>query len=121
MPDISEVCTLSKPELEDRSAAIRSEILPLAVRGDASSSGFVIEFDHSESLQAKLENWVALERECCGSVAWKLSSDPLARSLRLEVAGLTPPDALAETLRALPAATQPLASPNGSDACCGGT
>ena len=83
------VCSLSSAELEDRLAMIRREILPHVKRSEDLRSGRAWEFEETSALRAKLEQWVELERRCCGGLDWSLERLPADR-LRLTVLGVEP-------------------------------
>lgn len=78
------VCSLPPDELEARRRSIRAEILPHVDRKLDLSDGFACEFD--SRMKARLEELVALERECCGGLDWKLLDLP-GGGVRLEVRG----------------------------------
>ncbi len=78
------VCSLPPAELEARRRSIRAEILPLVERTLALADGFACDF--AASMRMKLEQLVALERDCCASLAWQVLDLPSGR-VRLEVRG----------------------------------
>jgi hypothetical protein len=82
-------CNLPEEELPDRIAAIRREILPHVKRTTQRAGEVSWEFDWSAALEAKLERFVAFERQCCGSLEFELRSEQEreSRGLRLRVAG----------------------------------
>jgi len=80
------VCSLSRAELEDRLAMIRKEILPHVKRTEDLPDGRAWEFEENPGMRAKLEQWVELERRCCGGLDWKLERLP-SNQLRLAVLG----------------------------------
>jgi len=82
-------CSLSSAELEDRLEMIRKEILPHVRRTEHLPDGRAWEFGETPGMRAKLEQWVELERRCCGGLDWKLERLPSGR-LRLAVLGVEP-------------------------------
>jgi hypothetical protein len=85
--DVDSACTLDAHGRQDRLGWIRSEVLPHVREATALADGFAWECEAAG--RATVERWVALERECCGSVSWEVM---LRRdgSLRLEVRGDDP-------------------------------
>ena len=90
VPSFEAVCDLPPAALEERRALIRREILPLVKRNRELSDGFAWEFDPSPELRAKLDEWVAFERECCGGLEWEIEAPPDDSALRLRVRGIEP-------------------------------
>src|SRR4029450_2131115 len=82
--DCADVCSLPPDQLEARRGMIRSEILPGVLRQEDLPDGFVCEFD--AGMRSRLEEWVALELECCSSLTWRVLDAPGGR-VRLEVRG----------------------------------
>ena len=80
----TDVCSLPPDQLEARRRMIRSEILPRVLREENLRDGFACEFD--AGMRSRLEEWVALERECCSSLDWKVLRAP-GGCVRLEVRG----------------------------------
>jgi hypothetical protein len=91
------VCSLSSAELEDRLEMIRKEILPHVKRSEELPNGRAWEFEETPALWGKLEEWVALERRCCGGLGWSLERLPENR-LRLAVLGVEPGSGFLERL-----------------------
>ena len=91
------VCSLSSAELEDRLEMIRKEILPHVKRSEDLPNGRAWEFEETPALRAKLEEWVELERRCCGGLDWSLERLP-ANGLRLAVRGIEPGSGFFEAL-----------------------
>lgn len=80
----TDVCSLAPDQLEARRRMIRSEILPRVLHQEDLPDGFACEFD--AGMRSRLEEWVALERECCSSLDWRVLGAP-GGCLRLEVRG----------------------------------
>lgn len=83
-------CNLSPAELHRRIAEIRREILPLVRRSEVLPGGRAFEFDASPGTRDRLERLVALERQCCPGVAFRLGPSPSSERLRLCVEGIDP-------------------------------
>jgi hypothetical protein len=96
--DPLEVCTLPAEELDERLAWIRAELLPFAVASERCENGIRVEFavgaeagaESGTEVAAKLETLVALERECCSEIEFRLG--PVAKNgrRRLEIIGVDP-------------------------------
>ena len=84
------ICTLSADALEERLAWIRSEILPHAVASERSPDGIVWELEDAPGLAAKLDQLVALERECCSGIVFEHAASSTNGRRRLEVCGVDP-------------------------------
>jgi hypothetical protein len=84
-----ELCNLSPDALRERLAQVRAEILPHVVAQARRSDGFDLDFRDTAETRARLEQWVALERQCCGGLRWELESGE-AGGLRLSVTGVDP-------------------------------
>ena len=92
-------CTLSPQRLEERLAWIREEILPHARRSERLADGFAWELEAVPGLVDKLDRWIALERQCCGGLAFELEPGSEPGTLRLEVRGIDADAALAAATR----------------------
>jgi len=82
------VCSRSPEELRERIATVRTELLPRVVEKAKRSGGFTWEFEDTPELRRKLEELVALERQCCGGLSWTLEDLAHASRLRLAVDGM---------------------------------
>ncbi len=85
--DAADVCSLSPDALEERRATIRREIAPHVTRTETLANGLAFEFPASPGMRAKLEQFVAFERQCCAGLAFDLAAAPGADALRLSVEG----------------------------------
>ena len=85
-----EVCSLPENRLRDRISMIRREIAPHAVARRERADGIAWDFPASPEMEAKLENLIGLERQCCGGLEWGLVADPASQRLTLEVGGVDP-------------------------------
>jgi hypothetical protein len=88
--DPIEGCTLSAGRLHERLAWIRREILPHAVASETLADGIAWEFADAPGLAAKLDQLVALERECCSGIVFQQEHSLAAGRRRLEMRGIDP-------------------------------
>ena len=101
-PELPALCNLPAEDREARLAMIRSEILPLAERRERLADGLCFEFPYAPPLERTLDQLVAFERGCCGSLSWE-ATRPAEHTLRLTVRGLSPGSPLLELGETLPA------------------
>jgi hypothetical protein len=88
--DPQTICTLSAAELDERLAWLRAEILPYAVTSESHANTVAWEFDDAPGLGAKLDQLVALERECCSGIEFVHTPSATPARHRLEVRGVDP-------------------------------
>src|SRR5262245_58364382 len=82
------VCNLPAAERAERAAMIRAEILPRVRARRELFDGIAWDFESTPELVQRLEDWIALERECCASLDWRLESgDPNRLVLLVRGAG----------------------------------
>jgi hypothetical protein len=86
-PPLEEICNLPSEERENRIAAFRRNILPLATKRRASGNGMTLDFEYSEALEKQLEELVDFERVCCSDLNWDLRR-PQVNVLSLAVSGI---------------------------------
>jgi len=98
--DPAAVCTLSRKGLGERMAWIRDEILPHAHRTERLESGFAWDLVMAPGLAEKLDQLIALERECCSGIVFERSEASVSGGLRLEVRGIDPDAPVFRTLHA---------------------
>jgi hypothetical protein len=93
--ELETLCNLPAEDRDARLAMIRSDILPLARRRERLPDGLKFEFPYTEPLERTLNQLVAFERGCCGSLSWEAtrSADD---SLQLTIRGLSPNSPLLE-------------------------
>ena len=84
------VCTLPPADLRQRLDWIRAEILPHALAGERLSDGLAWELHDAPGLAEKLDQLVALERECCSGIDFTHRKSRVASQRRLEVRGIDP-------------------------------
>ncbi len=100
--DPAEVCLLPEAGLSERLAWVRSQILVHAVATERGERCLAWELAEAPGLREKLERLVALERECCSSIAFVHGPGAAPGRLRLEVRGVDPDAAVFRSLRPLP-------------------
>jgi hypothetical protein len=67
---------------------IRSEFAPSVLRAEALPDGLAFEF--ASEMRTQVEALVALERECCSGLDWRVVGVPGGDGVRLEVHGIEP-------------------------------
>lgn len=80
-------CSLSDKEFRGRLAMVRERLLPNAQDMHAIRNGLRIIFSASDEMRARLEELVALERECCGFLTFDLAAGPDGKTLVLTATG----------------------------------
>jgi hypothetical protein len=88
--DPAAICSLSADGLAERIAWIRAEILPHARARERLADGVAFEVDAAPAVVAKLDRWIALERECCAAIAFARVPSAQPGCVRLEVRGIDP-------------------------------
>ncbi len=102
---IEDVCSLSPEALEERRAAIRREIAPRIVAREELANGLACAFEASPAMRVKLEQLVALERQCCGGLAWRVEETAGGARLRLVIEGVDPRSGFFDALGSAPERT----------------
>ena len=92
-------CSLSPEALQGRLSWIRDEILPHAVTTERADDGITWELDDAPGLAARLDQLVALERQCCPGLQLAHATDPSTGRRRLQVAGIDPDAAIFTSLQ----------------------
>jgi hypothetical protein len=87
--ELETLCNLPAQDREARLSMIRRVILPLAQRRERLPDGLAFRFAYSEPLERTLDQLVAFERGCCGSLSWEARRNADG-SLRLSIRGLSP-------------------------------
>lgn len=82
-------CTLTSNELRDRRSSARALLLPQVMSSKPLDSGLQIEFALVQGLRERVEEFVALERECCRFL--NFSIDGSGDTLTVRIQG--PPEA----------------------------
>ena len=67
-------CSLSEEDLDNRRRMIRDMLTPHLVSVDTLDNALRLVFPHTRDVQDQLESLVALERECCGFLAFDLTT-----------------------------------------------
>lgn len=78
-----DVCALPDAALEERLAMIRADFAPHVRRRERLPDGRAWAFE--PAMRPELERLAALERECCGGLAWSVRAD--GETVWLEVRG----------------------------------
>ena len=78
-------CSLTDAELRERRAMMRKALVPHIVDCRLTGCELVLEFSNSQALRSKVEQFVDLERQCCGFLAFTLS--PPGEKLTLKIEG----------------------------------
>ncbi|MFT5042339.1 MAG: hypothetical protein ACI8TX_003324 [Hyphomicrobiaceae bacterium] len=94
--DVAAICDLPADQLASRAQTLRSDLLPLALGVErlAEGSGIALDFASSPEMQTKLEELIAFEKGCCGSLEWGLALGATPDRLRLTIGGLAPDSSL---------------------------
>jgi len=69
-PNLS--CSLSGPQLAERRAAIRSRILANTKSVTNTANGYRLSFAVDANIKADIEEFIALEEQCCGFLRFSL-------------------------------------------------
>lgn len=92
--DPTEICTLSSEELSERIAWIRAEISPAALGRERIPNGVALEVADAPGLADRVDEWIALERQCCTSIDWQRRPSERRGQLRVEIGGVDPDGSL---------------------------
>lgn len=96
-PDVA--CTLNDEEFKERRALVRKTILAHVSGRQRRPTGIKLDFVDAPNVRAHVENFVALERQCCGFLTFTMSPPEEGLTLFIEA-----PDAGQDTLDRLAAA-----------------
>jgi hypothetical protein len=91
--DLPIVCTLSEAELQERRHKLLDSIQAKTVETLALSNGYAYKFKGSPEILATLAQLIALERQCCRFLTFKLIAEAGTEDVDLEITG--PSDAKA--------------------------
>ena len=67
-------CTLNEAENRQRRQFVRQSLFPKILHRREMTSGLQLVFEDSQSLRPAVEQFVALERQCCGFLNFDLAS-----------------------------------------------
>jgi hypothetical protein len=84
-------CSLSDEAFRKRRATVRKAMLPHMVNGERMETGLRLTFADTAELRSSVENFIHLERQCCGFLTFTLA--PPTDGLILTIEG--PPEAQA--------------------------
>lgn len=107
--EFAAICSLSDAAFRERSQMLRKQLLSsvTATAVSPSGKGIVLTFPASRATRENLEELVAFESGCCGSLTWRVHNDPL----RLSIEGLSEGSKLLEAVRSRQA-LEPRARPS---------
>ncbi|MGI9285548.1 MAG: hypothetical protein ACR2P1_09175 [Pseudomonadales bacterium] len=88
-------CSLTHAELRERRAMMRKLLLPYVVDYRLAGRELALEFSMLRALRSKIEQFVELERQCCGFLTFTIS--PSGEKLTLKIEG---PEGVQSTLNA---------------------
>ncbi len=89
-------CSLTETELRERRAMMRKALLPHVVDCRLSGLELAMVFSNVEALRSEVEQFVDLERQCCGFLTFTIS--PPGENLTLNIEG---PEGSQSTLKVL--------------------
>ena len=95
------VCSLTDRESRERRATVRKSLFPHLLSAEKMDSGLKLTFPDSNRLRSSVEDFVDLERQCCGFLTCTIT--PSGQGLTLTIEG--PPEAQ-ETLEKFSAAVE---------------
>lgn len=78
-------CSLTDAELRERRAMIRKALLPHVVDCRLSGLELAMDFSNVEAVRSDVEQFVDLERQCCGFLTFTIS--PPGEKLTLNIEG----------------------------------
>ncbi len=107
--DAPVACSLNDADFRKRRAHARKRLIPKITRLERINNGLIFRFDAEAELESDVNNFVDLERQCCGFLTFTLIS---AADGSLEATGLKiegPPEA-APTLEMFAQAVEPVTS-----------
>ncbi len=78
-------CSLSDEEFRERRALVRETVVSKVLRTERTVSGLKVRFPNTEEMKETVQQFVELERECCGLLSFSL--DKSGSELELEIAG----------------------------------
>jgi len=99
-PEIA--CSLNDEEFKERRLLVRKSVLAHVTHQQKHPSGLILHFEDGPDVRAQVENFVALERECCGFLTFKISQpdDGLSLFIKSPEAGMETLERLARAITA---------------------
>ena len=88
--DPLEACSLSSDQLSERSEWIRHEIAPQVLGRRRLKDGLALEVVASPGMSERVDEWLEMERDCCGSIDWARRPSETAGQIRIEIPGVDP-------------------------------
>lgn len=81
------VCSLDGDTLAERIASVRRRLVP-SVRGkEPIPNGLAIELVAAPGVEGFVDQWIELERACCGGLDWRRAPSRFADGVRVEIGG----------------------------------
>ncbi len=80
-------CTLKANEFQDRLKMIREKVIPCASNIEELKNGYRLSFSSTPKLRLKIEQFVNLEKHCCGFLNFDLLKENRDDQFLLEVTG----------------------------------
>lgn len=71
--DTEIACTLTDAQFRERRVLIRKTVLAHVVKRHRNKSGITLTFPCEDAIRSQVENFVDLERQCCGFLTFTLS------------------------------------------------
>lgn len=87
--DVIIACTLTDEEMRTRRALARRTILPKIIKYERLSDGLTLAFSNSPETRSCVEDFILLEKGCCGFLTFDLTSEstPPSGALVLTITG----------------------------------
>lgn len=84
-------CTLTDQEFKTRRALARKTIVTKVVAYDYISNGLKLSFSNSAETRAQVEEFIELEKGCCGFLSFDLAPAPVTPTNPIELVVTGPP------------------------------
>ena len=83
-------CSLTDHEFRERRAMARKFLVPHVIKKEKFASGLRLTFPDTDALRSRVDTFVGLERQCCGSLSFAVTAPHEGLSVTIE----GPPEAL---------------------------
>lgn len=100
MSDMREICDLSDEEFAARNKELREGLMLKVKTRERLRDGVALLFEDSAQNRVELDEFVAFESKCCGSIQWSVRE--AAAGLKLEIHGVPPESEIFADLEATP-------------------
>ncbi len=77
-------CSLTGDEFRKRRAMARKFLVPHIIKTEKLASGLRLTFPDTDALRSRVDNFVSLERQCCGFLAFAVTPPGEGLSLTIE-------------------------------------